>query len=621
MSKLAKKASSPHGQSHASQALRLFEDALLELERHSSIVPAPQVPALPLPSLLQQCEAALSEGPANNSPIAILYSMPGLKPLSESWWEKHGIFAITQRLSPDRTKVDLGGLTALAARQGRPLVLTAEIPCAPVMLQNAARRVLLVCHPYLSFHSGMAGKSETLTAFCVDINQMLDDTQESVIVCVDQDEACGTAIARGLALSPLGFEYLQPQDFLPKLTALPPHFDGGADYVRLCQRLGYAPQQLPVEALGQQMSPPPAHFRAAIAQTQHSTPALISDFMMRAVKARAQSQPQAASWNTLAVVSALDACAEIGEKGFLDHLDRISDRLSLSDAAFAYLAAGVHFKNLGQSTQARSLIGEALLRTPAEEQWIRVLAAAMFAELGADRDAVVAVMDGAFDYDLLDANATDKLQKATSKALVPVTGEHGHSLLVSYLEKQPLPIIERQRVMIEVGTTREILSDQASTRKLSALCFAAGTEFITVDMDPRNGRNADRMFARQGLPFRAHTAKGEDFLAAFDRPIDIVFLDAYDFDHGNHSEVRQARYEVHLGARIDEAQCHQMHLDCAVSLISKLAPDGLICFDDTWLDTMGKWTAKGTTAMPFLLDNGFEVIDARNRAALLKRRQ
>lgn len=62
-----------------------------------------------------------------------------------------------------------------------------------------------------------------------------------------------------------------------------------------------------------------------------------------------------------------------------------------------------------------------------------------------------------------------------------------------------------------------------------------------------------------------------------------------------------------------------MHYDCCVSLIAKLAPDGVICFDDTWTDDAGRWTAKGTTAMPLLLDNGFTLLEARNRAALLAR--
>jgi hypothetical protein len=97
-----------------------------------------------------------------------------------------------------------------------------------------------------------------------------------------------------------------------------------------------------------------------------------------------------------------------------------------------------------------------------------------------------------------------------------------------------------------------------------------------------------------------------------------VFLDAYDFDHGKHSELRQSRYTKFLGARIDEQACHQMHLDCAQTLATRLWAHGVVCVDDTWLDD-GRWTAKGTLAMPFLLGQGFRLVEARNRAALLVR--
>lgn len=112
--------------------------------------------------------------------------------------------------------------------------------------------------------------------------------------------------------------------------------------------------------------------------------------------------------------------------------------------------------------------------------------------------------------------------------------------------------------------------------------------------------------------------KGEDYLRDLDGGVDLIFLDAYDFDHGMHSELRQSRYEKFLGSRIDEQACHQMHLDCAQSLVGKLWAHGVVCVDDTWLEE-GRWTAKGTLAMPHLLQHGFDLVEARNRAALLVR--
>jgi hypothetical protein len=172
--------------------------------------------------------------------------------------------------------------------------------------------------------------------------------------------------------------------------------------------------------------------------------------------------------------------------------------------------------------------------------------------------------------------------------------------------------------VVEIGTTREDVPGQGSTRELAEFCLQQGLHFVTVDMDPHNTRMARDLFARLEADFDAVTMKGEDFLRERTGSIDLVFLDAYDFDHGKHSALRQSRYEKYLGGRIDEQACHRMHLDCAQSLATKLWVHGVVCMDDTWLDG-DQWTAKGTLAIPYLLENGFTLIEARNRAALLAR--
>lgn len=200
--------------------------------------------------------------------------------------------------------------------------------------------------------------------------------------------------------------------------------------------------------------------------------------------------------------------------------------------------------------------------------------------------------------------------------------QHGHDLLLSYLAKLPATTTKDPkcpRRLIEVGTTRENVPGQGSTLQLAKLALEKGIIFITVDMDPHNSRWASFNMQLLGLPGETITSKGEDYLAQLEDKVDYAFLDAYDFDHGKHSELRQQRYQKYLGNRIDEEQCHLMHLACAKALLDCLADDGLICIDDTWLDEQECWTAKGTLAVPFLLENGFEIIEARNRAVLMKR--
>lgn len=214
------------------------------------------------------------------------------------------------------------------------------------------------------------------------------------------------------------------------------------------------------------------------------------------------------------------------------------------------------------------------------------------------------------------AGAVEELRLATENKQA-----HGQVLLLDYLKRHAQDLtaqLSRPVRVLEIGTTREDVPGQGSTKQFMQFCKAHSVDFTTVDMDPANSLRAQAMFDEAGIPFKAITAKGEEFLETADETFDCVFLDAYDFDHGMHSDLRQSRYETFLGDRISDAACHEMHLRCAVALTQKLPDHGLICFDDTWLDD-GQWTAKGTTAMPYLLSNGFKLIDVRNRAALLAR--
>lgn len=244
--------------------------------------------------------------------------------------------------------------------------------------------------------------------------------------------------------------------------------------------------------------------------------------------------------------------------------------------------------------------------------------------LDAAANAVEVALESALKDSLppSDGAALDAMRLAFDKmrASSSVIQEHGHELLLSHLEShwpQTQALSEGRRLtLIEIGTTREDVPGQGSTRKLAAFCQRHGIHFVTVDMDPHNSAMASDLFASMDAAFEAVTMKGEDYLRSRVEPIDFVFLDAYDFDHGKHSALRQSRYERFLGARIDDEACHRMHLDCARSVAEKLWKHGLVCIDDTWRHGDG-WAAKGTLAVPHLLERGFRLLDERNRAVLL----
>lgn len=199
--------------------------------------------------------------------------------------------------------------------------------------------------------------------------------------------------------------------------------------------------------------------------------------------------------------------------------------------------------------------------------------------------------------------------------------EHGHAVLLALLVGQAAgdPAALRGRTVVEVGSTRERDPAQGSTEKLAIFTALTGMRFVTVDMDPESTNRAQRIFRFLNPSARAVTERGEDYLAESpDRP-DFVYLDAFDFDHGRHSEYRKGRYRSLLHTEISDEECWRMHELCAEALVDRMNIGGLVVIDDTWTDEDGALSGKGKLAVPLLLRNGFEVVATAPRAVALKR--
>jgi hypothetical protein len=202
--------------------------------------------------------------------------------------------------------------------------------------------------------------------------------------------------------------------------------------------------------------------------------------------------------------------------------------------------------------------------------------------------------------------------------------EHGHALLIDAIHAfRPSWIGRRGLRMLEIGTTRERHPGQDSTRVLAEFCRDQGWHFTTCDMDPANGEGAVELFNEMGVDFTAVAARGEEYIAAHRRAFDVVYLDAYDFDHGKHNEFRQSRYEEFLGSRIDQRDCEIMHLQAMRGLNRSGTKHCLVVIDDTWRDEPdGPWLGKGPMAVPWALEHGWDFLqeDPERRAVVLGRK-
>jgi hypothetical protein len=244
-----------------------------------------------------------------------------------------------------------------------------------------------------------------------------------------------------------------------------------------------------------------------------------------------------------------------------------------------------------------------------------------FAKLNASELAVDLEMEMIYKFEEYNENVKKKLIESYKYIREESfkKHQHGHQLLIDYIEKNIPDENSEDKILVEIGTTRENIPGQGSTLQLAHLCKRKNIKFITVDMDPHNTKWANFISKRFNLGFKAVNKKGEDYLKEDIDRFDFIFLDAYDFDHGGHSEIRQQRYIKNLGSKIDEEKCHIMHLECAKSIVKKLQPNGIVCIDDTWQNKKGEWMAKGTLALPYLVENGFKIIDKRNNAILIRR--
>lgn len=217
----------------------------------------------------------------------------------------------------------------------------------------------------------------------------------------------------------------------------------------------------------------------------------------------------------------------------------------------------------------------------------------------------------------------DPAESRTRAADSPsLTTEHGHGLFLELIRSRWSERFGDASVRIlEVGTTREPHPGQDSTRAIAEFCLEHGWTFVTVDMDPVNTSRASELFKSMGAPFAAVTSRGEDFIARHRRAFDAAYLDAYDFDHGRHSEARQQRYQEVLGARIDQHESEVMHLEAMASLTRAGRRNCLVVIDDTWLDDGGRWQGKGPLVIPYALHRGWRLIaiDPDRRAVAMQR--
>jgi hypothetical protein len=245
----------------------------------------------------------------------------------------------------------------------------------------------------------------------------------------------------------------------------------------------------------------------------------------------------------------------------------------------------------------------------------------------AGREADIQTLkDRSFSLDLLSVLRSMGLRQSihgasSSKENDNPSSDHGHALLMAVLsdEERAKPGSLANAVLVEIGTTRERIAGQGSTEKLAIFATLTEMQFVTVDIDPKNSKRAQQSMRYLNSAAKAVTARGENYLSLFSGALDFVYLDAFDFDHGKHSQQRQDRYRELLQTDINDEACWKMHEACARAIKAKMRVGGIVVIDDTWTGVDGTYAGKGKLAVPLLLDSGFEII-AKTRMTVALRR-
>jgi len=190
---------------------------------------------------------------------------------------------------------------------------------------------------------------------------------------------------------------------------------------------------------------------------------------------------------------------------------------------------------------------------------------------------------------------------------------HGHDLILK--NRGMIAPVLANGVMIEIGSDRET----GSTSLLANMAKEYGASFITVDPDTGANSRAKGILSKIDPSFTAVNDYGEKFLEKYTGTISVVYLDAFDIvlPHWPHIQSTIDTYEKR-NQKITNRAAWKMHFEATEHCLDKMCRGGFICLDDTW-KTEGMWDGKGRIAVPYLLGNGYGIVDIHDQCVLFKK--
>lgn len=168
---------------------------------------------------------------------------------------------------------------------------------------------------------------------------------------------------------------------------------------------------------------------------------------------------------------------------------------------------------------------------------------------------------------------------------------------------------------VEIGTNRNFRD--GSTKTIAGWANRYNKRLKSVDIDPKVCEFV-KQFQISNLDLYNQT--GESYLREFqasNQKITFLYLDNFDWDwHPENSEdfviEQQVRYQE-LGFVMTNVNSQRAHLDQMIAALPCMTEKCIVVLDDTWiLKGWAHFSGKGGAVVPYLLNNGFTVLETED---------
>lgn len=186
----------------------------------------------------------------------------------------------------------------------------------------------------------------------------------------------------------------------------------------------------------------------------------------------------------------------------------------------------------------------------------------------------------------------------------------------SYLKKSLEYFYQRSgKIIVEIGSMRMDLNHDMNNFSFpccndghsSVILVSDAEEFYTVDIDKTTSDLAIRNLTKFGLIKKSNVINGDglEFLRIFTKPIDLLFLDAWDVGTPNYAENHLEAYNIAKKSLHDKSII--LIDDCDV-----IEENGELFIDNSGL------SGKGKLVIPEAVKDGFKVVLSGRQVLLMK---